>query len=223
MQLLPLLSLVPLPLALAAPSSSALVARQQNSNAAPTLLSSSQVTAFQDPAHWAEASYCNPQIGNTVNTAQVLYAAGDGRDIPRVYVAYSSSKDTIVVSHQGTNTSSLASIENDIDIAADSPDPRLAGCVPAGSKIHSGFQDTWAQTADDVLAAVMSAQASHPSASVLVTGHSLGAAISAIDAAYLKCKGVSDVTTTLFGQPRTGNYIFASSLSLTHLGNYAGE
>ena len=55
------------------------------------------------------------------------------------------------------------------------------------------------------------------------SGSVIMAAISAIDAAYLKCKGVSDVTTTLFGQPRTGNYIFASSLSLTHLGNYAGE
>ncbi len=218
-----LLGLLALPsLALAAPptSAEAIVKRQSNSNAAPTLASGTGITQFQDPARWSQATYCRPQVGQTINGAVVRWAAGDGRDVPRAYVAYRASDSTIVVAHQGTNSSSFSSILNDLDASATAPISQLASCVPAGSLIHNGFQDTWAATGAAILSQVQALRKTYPSARVLLTGHSLGAALSAIDSAYLRCNGIS-TQTILFGQPRTGNYRFASSLSLLHLGNYA--
>jgi hypothetical protein len=85
----------------------ALHLRQQESSAQPTSISPSQWKTYVDPAIWASAAYCPTTRGQTVNTAKVLWNAGDGGDIPHTYVAYSETKNVIVVSHQGTNSTDL--------------------------------------------------------------------------------------------------------------------
>ncbi len=57
-----------------------------------------------------------------------------------VYVAYSPSKG-VIVSHQGTNTSSFASILNDANFTLDPVNSRLS-YLGSGIKVHGGFQDT---------------------------------------------------------------------------------
>lgn len=50
---------------------------------------------------------------------------------------------------------------------------RLSNCgFASGSRVHSGFQNAWASTADAILAEVNRQRAAHSGASVLVTGHS---------------------------------------------------
>lgn len=133
-------------------------------------------SSYIDPAKWSQAAYCNPQAGQEVNSASVVANWGDGADVPYTYVAYQSSANRIVVSHQGTDPTKAESIANDGQFLFADLDSRLAGCLDGDTNLHSGFQDTWTKTADGVLSTVQSQLSQHPGASVLVTGHSLGAA-----------------------------------------------
>ena len=142
--------------------------------------------------------------------ATLLWTAGDGRSTPMVFVAYSPTKG-VIVSHQGTNSSSFSSILNDADFAMDPINSRLS--YLGDVKVHGGFQDTWLRTADSVLAQVQSALSAHPGSAILTVGHSLGAAISLLDALYLKKHLPSNtVQSIVFGHPRTGNQAFADAV-----------
>ncbi|EST04735.1 Lipase, class 3 [Kalmanozyma brasiliensis GHG001] len=180
-----------------------------SSNTAPT----SPLTDYQQysyPAQLSQAAYCRLPVGTTVGDAQLLWTAGDGEATPMVYVAYSPTKG-VIVSHQGTNTSSFQSLLNDLDAVQDPVDSRLA--YLGNVKVHGGFQDTWLRTADAVLQQVQSAIATYNASSVLTVGHSLGASISLLDALYLKHQlPSSSVRSVVFGQPRTGDPSFASAV-----------
>lgn len=78
-------------------------------------------------------------------------------------------------------------------------------------KLHSGFQDTQGRTADIVMATVQSGLASTGFQRVLVTGHSLGAAVASLDAAMLRMALPDDVQvdSVVFGLPRVGNQEWA--------------
>ncbi|KAJ7926481.1 Alpha/Beta hydrolase protein [Mycena leptocephala] len=144
---------------------------------------------------------------------QLVFTIGDDAATPDVYVAYSQSRNQIIVGHEGTDPSQILSVENDIHF---SPTPLLtvlnvAG-TPEGVEVHNGFQTAWVQTSTLVLGAVKQVQAQVPDASVLVTGHSLGAAISLLDAIFLKQQLPSNTSIQVvgFGRPRVGNPVFAN-------------
>jgi len=65
-----------------------------------------------------------------------------------------------------------------------------------------------------VLAQVRAALVAYPGSRVLVTGHSLGASISLLDAAYLRHETGAEIDTVLFGLPRSGNGEARSERSL---------
>lgn len=58
-----------------------------------------------------------------------------------VYVAYSQSRNQIIVGHEGTDPSQILSVENDLHF---SPTPLLtvlnAAGTPEGVEVHNGFQ-----------------------------------------------------------------------------------
>ncbi|KAE8229472.1 hypothetical protein CF326_g5558 [Tilletia indica] len=198
--------------ALAAPMDVHLDPRQ--STAKPYLVT--DPTPYRDPARWSQAAYGCPATGQTLNGANVLWATGDGRETPFVYVAYSPSSNTVVIAQQGTNTSSIDSIENDIDFGLDPPGRYLSGCIPSNSQVHGGFQETFERTVSGVYTNVVAALRSHPGAHVLVTGHSLGGSVATMDHAYLACHlpsaGVSfsSLQSIVFGKPRTGDHVWAN-------------
>ncbi len=78
-------------------------------------------------------------------------------------------------------------------------------------KMHDGFAETQWRTADLVLSTVQSALNSTGAKSVLVTGHSLGAAVASIDAIMLKSKldPSIELTSVVYGLPRVGNQAWA--------------
>lgn len=74
--------------------------------------------------------------------------------------------------------------------------------------IHSGFATGWSERRSTVLAAVSTALLAHPDYSIVVTGHSLGAAVGTLAAVELRSLNHSvDVYT--YGSPRVGNEAFA--------------
>lgn len=166
---------------------------------------------YQFPAQLAQSAYCGQPVGSKIGDATIRWIAGDGRNVPMTFVAYSPSRG-VIVSHQGTNTSSFSSILNDADFFLDAADSRLS-YLGSGVEIHGGFQDTWLETADQILTQVKSALTANPSAPILTVGHSLGASISLLDALYLKKQLPSNkVSSVTFGMPRSGNPAFANAV-----------
>jgi Lipase (class 3) len=83
--------------------------------------------------------------------------------------------------------------------------------APNNTLVHDGFQKAFLSTAEDVKSTVLDGLQKYQSKKVLVTGHSLGAAIGVFDGVYLR--GILgdevSVTTHVFGLPRVGNSIWA--------------
>ena len=84
-------------------------------------------------------------------------------------------------------------------------------------QVHDGFQLTFGRTSDSILSGVQSALASTGVNKVLVTGHSLGAAIATMDALMLRLNlpATVEMTTTVFGLPRGGNQAYADFIDAT--------
>ena len=85
----------------------------------------------------------------------------------------------------------------------------------AGAQVHQGFYAAYSSVAPQVNSAVSALLNQFPTASILVTGHSLGGALATFAAVEMKTKmNVSrKMTFYTFGSPRTGNqawtdYIF---------------
>lgn len=124
-----------------------------------------------------------------------------------VFVASDPDSQTIVVAHQGTDPKKVLSIANDIEFAQVAANTTLFPQAGDDVKLHSGFQDTQGRTADVVMATVQAGLASTGFKKVLVTGHSLGAAVASLDAAMLRMALPDDVQvdSVVFGLPRVGN------------------
>ncbi|THH12073.1 hypothetical protein EW145_g245 [Phellinidium pouzarii] len=183
-----------------------------------TTLSTTQISAFKPFTFFASAAYCDPST--TINWSC-------GR-----YVGFDPSLNTVIAAHQGTNTSSIVAELTDLDIFMKNLDSTLFPGIDPSVGVHSGFADSQARSAPDILSAVQQTLSAHPGASVTMTGHSLGAALALLDAVYLPLHlptGTSFKTVT-YGMPRVGNLAFANyvdaqitSLSggtgLTHINN----
>lgn len=76
-------------------------------------------------------------------------------------------------------------------------------------KLHTGFFNAWREMANGAIGAVRDSLDAHPDYAVVATGHSLGGAVAAIGAAYMRAEGIPvDVYT--YGAPRAGNDYFAN-------------
>ncbi|KDR85907.1 hypothetical protein GALMADRAFT_218973 [Galerina marginata CBS 339.88] len=198
-----------------------------------TALTTSQISAFKPFTFFASAAYCNPSTtikwtcgANCAANADFIPVAsgGDGSDTQFWYVGFSPSQATVVVGHQGTDTSSIEADATDVNAFLESLDPTLFPGVSSSVEAHSGFANEQAKTATTILSAVKSAIAAHSATKVTIVGHSLGAAIALLDGVYLPLH-ISGVSFRVvgYGMPRVGNQAFANyvdaHLSLTHINN----
>ena len=126
-----------------------------------------------------------------------------------VYVAHAPALDAIIVAHAGSNFDSLHSVKIDINVLPDVADVELddGKSEDGPAYVHGGFHEVWLKTREDTLKQVKLALKATGMKTVICTGHSLGAAISQLDAVYLRQKLSNSITVSNigFGEPRVGN------------------
>ncbi|KAF9236094.1 Alpha/Beta hydrolase protein [Melanogaster broomeanus] len=195
-----------------------------------TALSTAQIDSFTSYTYYASAGYCTPAQTIAWNCGTNCVANSDfipvtsGGNGDR-FVGFDPSLDTVIVSHQGTDTSEILPIVTDADFFLTSLDSTLFPGISSSIEVHSGFAESHADTATQVLAAVKTTMTRYGTSSVTMVGHSLGAAITLLDSVYLPLWLPAGTTfkTIGYGLPRVGNQAFANYVDahvhLTHINN----
>ncbi|TVY45929.1 Mono- and diacylglycerol lipase [Lachnellula occidentalis] len=172
-------------------------------------------------ANFTAASYCpsneNSTVGSLVSCAEsacplveadivtsVVEFGGENdttvSDI-KGYVALDPVRSLIVVAFAGSGNT-IRNYLTDVTFV-EIPYTDCNACW-----VHSGFATGWSERRSIVLAAVSTALLAYPSYSIVVTGHSIGAAVGTLAAAELRSLNHS-VDTYTYGSPRVGNEAFA--------------
>ncbi|KAJ6528913.1 alpha/beta-hydrolase [Mycena capillaripes] len=176
------------------------------------------------PAQFARVAYCSSESITAWNCGApcdalknitFLQEGGDEGLVPLYYIAHDALDQSLVVAHEGTDAKNILSILNDAQFGLVplnvSRFPETAG---KNITVHDGFQKTFERTADSLLAGVMAGLQSTGVKKIVVTGHSLGAALATMTGAMIKDAVDSsvDVSVTGFGLPRGGNPAWADFL-----------
>ncbi|KAI0825738.1 lipase [Irpex lacteus] len=196
-------------------------------------LSASQIGSFKPFTFYASTAYCDPSTTLTWSCGancganpsfKPVASGGDGDGTQFWYVGYDSTLETVIVAHQGTDPSEFLSDLTDGNIVRESLDSTLFPGLSSSIGVHEGFANEQAKTATQILSAVQTALSVNGANSVTTVGHSLGAALSLLDAVYLPLHlpGVN-FKSILYGLPRVGNQDFANyvdaHLQVTHINN----
>jgi hypothetical protein len=120
------------------------------------------------------------------------------------YVAYNSRDNMIVASFRGSTT--LINWINNINFLKSN----YKG-LSSEIQVHTGFYESYLSIANKVVEKVGALAKAHPTASILFTGHSLGAALATFAAMDVKERLALHNSMKLytFGSPRTGNQAWA--------------
>ncbi|KAJ7886884.1 alpha/beta-hydrolase [Mycena olivaceomarginata] len=176
------------------------------------------------PAQFARVAYCSSQSiaewscgapCDALKNITFLQSGGDQGLVPLYFIAHDPDDQSLVVAHEGTDAKNILSILNDAQFGLVALNatrfPETAG---KNITVHDGFQKTFERTADSLLAGVMSGLKSTGVKKVVVTGHSLGAALATMTGAMIKdaVDPSVDVSVTGFGLPRGGNQAWADFL-----------
>jgi predicted lipase len=121
------------------------------------------------------------------------------------YIGYTPSQSTIYVAFRGSE-----SIKNWVDNL-----DAILTSYPLCNKceVHKGFYSAEQDSLTNVLSVVKDLKSKYPSYSVLVTGHSLGAALATLTILDMQKAGISPLRLFNFGSPRIGNDEFAEYAS----------
>jgi hypothetical protein len=130
------------------------------------------------------------------------------------FVAYDPKANEIIISFSGTDPLSIANWIDDIDTLKESY-PYCSNC-----QVHEGFYHAYKSVDASVKSLLNSFLASYPTASIAVTGHSLGAAMAAHCTAELTVKGYKIKASYTFGMPRVGDQAFEQWYVQTVTGTY---
>lgn len=165
-------------------------------------------------AHVTSVSYCQePHIRNwscqpcaLVPRLTAVQVVKDTKDNFQGLVGYSPQYDAVVVAFRGS-----MDLTNWIDNMTFIK-KRAYHAYPA-VKVHQGFYWVYRSVADQLVPAIQTLLSSYPNARVMVTGHSLGAAVAAICTFELTfLDGVVVDALYSFGEPRVGNADFSAML-----------
>lgn len=123
------------------------------------------------------------------------------------YVGYYKTLNAIVLAFRGTDSSNWGNWINNLKTWRQDklyPIPEAPHAL-----VHAGFYTLWASSSlkPNMTLAVADLLQKHPGASLMVTGHSMGAALGNLAALDMKFKfNFTDVRVWTFGSPRVGNY-----------------
>ncbi|KAH7326901.1 alpha/beta-hydrolase [Rhizoctonia solani] len=181
-------------------------------------LSSSAIAAYSFYTNFVAATYCSVTKEWVCSACELIPGfvpfalGGDGGAVPYWYVGWWPAGSTVVVAHQGTDPLEIRALITDAKFIPSRLSTTLFPNVSSEIKVHSGFKQAQAASAPQILAAVKRVLADRNSKSVTVVGHSLGGAIAALDALYLKLNLPSNIAIkgVTYGQPRVGNPEFAN-------------
>lgn len=153
----------------------------------------------------------DPRVSDFQTSAIVYCTSTETRG----FIGYLQSKNMVVVSFEGTEN-----IENWItDLEAAKVNFTYPG-APPGTEVHYGFYHAYMNVEEIVESTVKSLMTKYSSASLFVTGHSLGGALAAIASVALTTKFGYTVTHYTLGQPRVGNPLFADYFASTVATSY---
>lgn len=120
-------------------------------------------------------------------------------------MGYLPSQNSIFVAFRGST--SIQDWLNNLDALLTSY-PKCDKC-----QVHKGFYNAQKSVSDYVVSAVQALKQKFPSYTVVVTGHSLGAAMATLTTVDLLDSGIAPVRMFHFGSPRVGNTAFANWFS----------
>jgi len=161
--------------------------------------------------NYAGATYCSGKTSVINWTCNPCTAVPEFRNISQIYAAATDARSIVgydpvlkarIVAFMGSNLSPKT-WRDDIQVWP-TECYKAAGCH--GCKCHPGFQKAYESIASDVYDAVTRL----PAGKLMITGHSLGAAMATHCALDLHARGVSSPTVYTVGQPRIGNDAFAN-------------
>ncbi|KAJ7052004.1 Alpha/Beta hydrolase protein [Mycena amicta] len=128
------------------------------------------------------------------------------------YVARDDTRKEIVVAFRGS-VSPANFVTDAVGLLVDWDTGSTNVIAPEGTKVHLGFRTAWATISAKTLATVTSELAAHPGYSVVTSGHSLGGSLAALAGITLQMTFPNtQVRCYTYGQPRTGNAVFAAWL-----------
>ncbi|EAW14911.1 lipase family protein [Aspergillus clavatus NRRL 1] len=178
-----------------------------------------QLTVF---AQWSAASYCTDNINspgtkltcsagncplveaaNTESLSEFNESSSFG-DVAG-FLAVDTTNELLVVSFRGSRT--LDTWIANLDFGLRSISDVCTGCA-----VHSGFWKSWEVVSDKLTAQILAAQQTYPGYTLVITGHSFGAALATISAAVLRKAGIAAIAYP-FASPRVGNLALAEYIT----------
>ncbi|KAG9089621.1 hypothetical protein FS749_001191 [Ceratobasidium sp. UAMH 11750] len=126
------------------------------------------------------------------------------------YVGYYPPLQSVIVSNQGMDPSLVLGLLLDPNVQMTSLNALLFPSVDTLAQAEPRFQLIQASSAAAKLSAVKKALSEHQTTQVTLTGHSLGGAVSLLDALFLELHLPSTkLRVVTYGMPRVGNLNFA--------------
>ena len=172
--------------------------------------------------YYAKVAFCDPAVIQTWTCAPCANKTQGGINVTvfdtspvngsgvQAYSAYNEQENRIVIAFRGSSN-----VINDLEDIDYFLVDYSGGCQ--GCQVHQGFQLTYQTIAEDLLASVstlVGAYKNRTGLEILVTGHSLGAALALLAGLDVvqKFQGLvgGRVRVYTYGEPRVGNPAFAA-------------
>ncbi|KAJ5566745.1 uncharacterized protein N7459_010127 [Penicillium hispanicum] len=137
-----------------------------------------------------------PPIFSHIRKKLTVSRTTDFGDVTGFFAA-DSTNNLLVLSFRGSST--ISNWIADLDFIRTDVSDLCSGC-----EAHSGFWKSWETVADKMTSEVQAGIKSYPNHKLVVTGHSLGAALAVLGGTALRKAGYElDIYT--YGEPRVGN------------------
>ena len=133
------------------------------------------------------------------------------------YVGYNSRDNEVVLAFRGTNGADFLNWMTNIVYY------RVQYADVPNTQVHSGFYTAYNAVSNSIINSLAALLKQYPSASLMITGHSLGGALATFAALDIKRRinPSNKINFYSFGSPRTGNQAFTDYImSLFPAGGY---